>query len=90
MQQIQELHQELLGFTPLHHVFVHIRIHAGVGAQCLHIMGIGQKPDIKNQIRINRHPVFEAEGNHVQRQLAILDIGKPGGNPLLQLDRLQA
>ncbi|MNP69112.1 hypothetical protein D3C76_1651630 [compost metagenome] len=65
VQHIQKLHQEFLGFAPLHHVFIDFRIHPGIGAQCLHIMGIRQKPHIKNQIRINGNAIFKAEGNHI-------------------------
>src|SRR5690606_23835560 len=61
-QKIRQLVDELLGLFPFHHVLVHIRILSGVRAKGFHIVGIGKKTDVEDQIHVDGNPVFESEG----------------------------
>ena len=67
LQHIEQFRQERLRFRPFHHIIVNIRILARIRPQMLDIMRIRQKANIKDQISIDRNPIFKSEGDDIDR-----------------------
>ena len=72
MDHIRKLVQEYVGLLKGHNVIHYFLIVSALIPQLLKIIGIRQKPDVKNQIRVLGDPVFEAKGNHRHEEILII------------------
>ena len=73
-EHVIELGQKGLRNTVLPHIGLHAFLQPRMAPQLLHIIGIRQKADIKQQIRILGNAILKAEGKNRHLQVLILPV----------------
>ena len=80
-----ELFQKTAGLRMAEDKLRHRTVETGQRTKLVHIEGIGEKTGVKNQIRIERNPVLEAEGHHGDIETALAAFScKEREKPVLQ------